>query len=65
MFMYGIARLIETLTTKTKIRVSEAVRAQTYILQENRKKGFIVVIVTRCIFFQGSIFSSIDGIVFF
>lgn len=63
--MYGIARLIETLTTKTKIRVSEAVRAQTYILQENGKKGFTVVIVTRCIFFQGSIFSSIDGIVFF
>lgn len=37
--MYGIARLIETLTKKkpkNKKRVSEAVSAQTYSLQENR-----------------------------
>lgn len=66
MFMYGIARLIETLTKKkpkNKKRVSEAVSAQTYSLQENGgEKGFITVIVTRCIFFQGDVFSSIDAL---
>lgn len=50
--MYGIARILATLTKKT----SEAVRAQTYALQERGGKkiikGFVVVRLTHCILFS-------------
>lgn len=50
MFMYGIERILAALTKK----ISEAVRAPTYALQEKEKKkekGFVVVRLTHCCFF--------------
>lgn len=67
MFMYGIARILATLTKRT----SEAVRAQTYALEEKgekknkRIKGFVVVRLTHCISFQGSVSSSHGAVCFY
>lgn len=67
--MYGITRILATLTKKT----SEAVRAQTCALQEKGGvggvggivKGFVVVRLTHCIFFEGSGSSSNGGVYFY
>lgn len=66
MFMYGIARLIETLTKKKQKTKNVYLKLWVHKLIVCRKtggeKGFITVIVTRCIFFQGDVFSSIDAL---